>query len=186
MVAHTDASVPGFVRLATAADASAIADIQQAAWRDSFGSSWPAEFFSNLAASDLELQWARAVIAPPGPGHRVFVATQGDDVVGYCALAPSDDPDADGSDLSIVGWEILPAARGAGHGSRLLAAAADHGREVRAQALSTWVIAGDDARQGLLRAAGFEPDGAHRELALDEGWSSTSLALRQIRFAAGL
>lgn len=183
---ENDAPSAGFVRPATAADASAIAAVQREAWTMAFGQTWPAEFFASITATDAELQWARAVIAPPSPGHRVFVATQGNEVVGYCALAPSEDLDAEPGDWDIVGWEIDPRARRAGHSSRLLAAAADHGRLLAATSLSTWVIVGDDARQALLREVGFAPDGAHRELEVDQGWSPTPVTVRQIRFSSAL
>lgn len=161
---------PGFVRDATAADASSIAVVQSLCWRHDYD--WPESVFETLAATDPELQWARAVIAPPGPGYRLLVATagpgSGSPVVGYAALAPSADVNADDSIGEIVAWEVRPDMRGAGHGSRLLAAVADHARSVGARTLSVWIEPRDDHRQHVLRTAGFEPDGAHREVAMDE------------------
>ncbi len=177
---------PGFVRLASAGDAAAIASVQTAAWHAAFDGIWPAEIFESLAAADIEMQWARAVISPPGPGFRVLVATAGDAVVGYSAVAPAGDDDAGPADMELVAWEVAPPARGNGHGTRLLSAAVDHVRQLGGGTLMVWSLATDDARTGLLRACGFAPDGAHREVALADGWGGAQAAptLRQVRLWA--
>ena len=182
------ADAPGFVRLASAGDAAAIAGVQIAAWHEAFDNTWPAEIFESLATADIEMQWARAVISPPGPGFRVLVATAGDVVVGYGALAPADDDDVEPEDMELVAWEVAPPARGHGHGTRLLSAAVDHVRQLGGGSLIVWSLATDDARTSLLRACGFAPDGAHRELALADGWAGAQQAptLRQVRYWAAV
>lgn len=176
MVDQARSGEPGFVRDATAADASAIAQIQRDCWRHDY--SWPEEVFRELEDSDAELAWTRAVIAPPGPGFRLLVATSGSEVVGFAALAPSPDADATGETAEIVVWEVRPTDRGRGHASRLLAALADHARSVGARELTIWIAPSDDARQHVLRTTGFGPDGAHREIALD---TDDEVLVRQIR-----
>lgn len=176
--------VPGFVRDATAADASAVASIQATCWSHDY--TWPPEVFDALAASDPEMQWARAVIAPPGPGYRLLVATHGPDVVGFAALAPSTDPDAASGEVEIVAWEVLPEHRGHGHGSRLLAALADHARLIGATSVTIWIATADESRRYVLRDAGFAPDSAHRTVQLDDGWGTGELVLRQVRLATAV
>lgn len=174
----------GFVRDATAGDAAAIASIQATCWSHDY--QWPEEFHTALRESDPEMQWARAVIAPPGPGYRLIVATHDSQVVGYAALAPSQDGDAQAGELEIVAWEVLPAHRGHGHGSRLLAALADHGSLVGAHTLTIWIAPVDEARRFVLQDAGFAPDGAHRTIQVDAGWDAGELALRQVRLHCAL
>lgn len=181
MHVHPDAGA-GFVRDATAADASAVAAIQSECWSHDFD--WPAEVFAEFGHHDPEMQWARAVIAPPGPGHRLVVATQNSTVVGFAALAPSGDADAQPRDIEIVAWEVRPGFRRHGHGSRLLAAVADHARSVGADTLTIWISAADDPRRHVLHEAGFEADGAHRTLQLDTG--DSDVTVRQIRLVSGL
>jgi hypothetical protein len=53
-----------------------------------------------------------------------------------------------------------------GHGSRLLQACADTLRADRFVRATTWLNSNDDVRRGFLVSAGWEPDGAHRELDL--------------------
>ncbi len=175
------------VRDATAADASFVASIQLNCWRHDFD--WPDEIFAALAAADPEMQWARAVIAPPGPGYRLLVATSGSEIVGYGALAPSSDPDTQVGEVEIVAWEVSPQHRRLGHGSRLLAAMADHARAVSGRVLTIWTPAHDEVRRLVLTEAGFGPDGAHRTVALDAGAPEAEdviTDLRQVRLIAEL
>lgn len=175
---------PGFVRDATAADAEAIGSLQLACWQQDYD--WPEQVYQALGDEDLELQWARAVIAPPGPGHRVLVATSGHDetapVVGFAALAPSGDDDAEPTTSEILAWEVHPRHRGLGHGTRLLSALADHSRGLGAREITIWIAPDDDARQHILRSSGLSPDGAYRELASDGDVHS----IRQVRLGATL
>lgn len=182
----TNHNAPGFVRDATAADAAAIASIQTACWHLAYGETWPAEVFDSLSAQDLEMQWARAVIAPPGPGYRLLVATAGDQVVGFVALAPGADPDSQAGEAEMVAWEVHPEHQHSGHGGRLLNAAADHARGIGAHTLVIWLTHDDEARRSLLASAGFAPDGAHREVALADGWANSSVTMRQVRVLAAL
>ncbi|MBL6630878.1 MAG: GNAT family N-acetyltransferase [Candidatus Nanopelagicales bacterium] len=180
---------PGFVRPATAADATAIAMMQETCWRHDY--SWPESIFDAVTASDAELAWARAVIAPPGPAHRLVVATRDGQPVGFAGIAPCLDADAEPDTVEIVAWEVLPAERGAGHGSRLLAALADSATSVGARALSVWIATADDHRLHILRSAGFDSDGAHREIAYDDSDTddpagASPVTLRQIRLCAYL
>ena len=172
----------GFVRDATAADASAVADVQTRCWTHDYP--WPPEVFAALAASDLQMQWTRAVIAPPGPGYRLLVATHGAEVVGFGALAPSADVDADSQDAEIVVWEVDPQHRGHGHGSRLLTALADHARMIGVHTLTIWIAPEDESRRFVLREAGFQPDGAHRTVQLGDDWGGSEVELRQVRLHA--
>lgn len=174
----------GFVRDATAADASAVASVQTKCWTRDYD--WPVEVFTALAASDPEMQWARAVIAPPGPGYRLLVATHGGAVVGFGALAPSADADAEPGEAEIIAWEVDPDHRGHGHGSRLLAGLADHARSIGAHTLTIWIAPEDESRRFVLREAGFQPDGAHRTVQWGDVAGGTEIELRQVRLLAAV
>ena len=53
-----------------------------------------------------------------------------------------------------------------------------------ARELTIWIAPSDDARHHVLRTAGFGPDGAHREIALDtDGGDDEEVSERQIRMA---
>jgi GNAT superfamily N-acetyltransferase len=153
------------VRPARASDAGAVAAVQARAWRRAYPGVIPAGALDRLDPQQLEPHWRRAVTDPPSQRHAVFVACSGAAVVGFAAVAPSTDPDADPvADAELVALEVDPAHQRAGHGSRLLAAAAQRLRETGFTALRVWCPEPDGARRAFLDSAGLRPDGARRVL----------------------
>ena len=156
------------VRLARATDAEAIAAVQVRAWRDQYAGILPAAMLADLDVDAMAATWREAVVAPPTPAHRVAVAMAGPLVVGLLAWGPATDPDLDPvRDVEVLSLLVDPAVRSAGHGSRLLAAWADMSRDAGATGGCTWLPATDDLTREFLTSAGWGPDGAHRELALE-------------------
>lgn len=78
---HADVSV----RPATADDDAAITRVQLRAWRASHADVLGAETLENLDVTAVRDQWAAAISAPPSPAHRVLVACDGPQVVGFAA-----------------------------------------------------------------------------------------------------
>jgi GNAT superfamily N-acetyltransferase len=171
------------VRVAWADDAPMIAAVQLRAWRQSYAALLPAEAMAAVDADEFERTWREAIVSPPSARHRVLVALERNTVVGFAATAPSDDPDAEPSDGEIVAFHVDPDATGAGHGSRLVAAAADTLRADGFSHARIWLITGDDAVRGFLEPAGWAADGAHRQLDLTGDGTTT---LRQIRLQTDL
>ncbi len=171
------------VRVAWADDALAIGAVQARAWRETYASVLPAELLAEVDAAGLAEHWRTAIIAPPTAKHRVLVALDRNTVSGFAATAPSEDPDADPVDGEIVAFHVDPAAFGAGHGSRLLSAAADTLRADGFARARMWVVASDDALRAFVQSAGWSPDGAHRELDLT---GDGTARLRQVRLHTDL
>ena len=78
-------------------------------------------------------------------------------------IGPSADPDATDVDGELLVGGVSPAARRAGHGSRLLNATVDTAGLTGFARVRTWLLDTDEATRGFLQAAGFVPDGARRE-----------------------
>ena len=140
-------------RLARTSDVDDLVAIQMRAWT-AYGDLLPP-----LDAEELAAAWGDAIVRPPSPMHRVLVAVDGPDVVGYAAIAPADD--AVGEVLDLV---VDPAHVGHGHGSRLMAACIDHLREAGLTTAVTWLLADDEVRRRFFTSAGWGPDGASRTL----------------------
>jgi ribosomal protein S18 acetylase RimI-like enzyme len=177
------------VRTATAADADAVAAVQAAAWSRAYAGTLPAELLEALGGTEGAHRWRSAVVAPPTPRHRVLVADAEGRVVGLAAFGPAEDPDTDpGSDAELHALSVDPAQTGRGHGSRLVNAAAEHLSADGFRAVLVWlsVLDGDDPLRRLLVGAGWEPDGARRELDL-RGDGQVVLAQTRLRttLAAG-
>lgn len=148
------------VRSARPDDAERIAAVQLSTWRTAYG-------FLPTQALDVPLEqatalWLRAIEMPPTPGHRVLVATEGDDLVGFVASGPAEDDDVEAVEVGTLLVEPRWGRRG--HGSRLLAATVDHWRTDGAAMAVSWVWEQDTASRSFLTGAGWGPDGSARGL----------------------
>jgi len=172
------------VRTAWPADAPAIAAVQVTAWRSSYDGLLPAEVLAQLDPEPLADRWSSSLEKPGDARNRVLVALERASVRGFAVTGPSPDPDADPvADGEIAELVIEPAARGAGHGSRLLQACADTLRADRFTRATTWLASGDDALRTFLSEAGWAPDGAHRELDLR---GDAQVRVKQVRLHTDL
>jgi GNAT superfamily N-acetyltransferase len=160
-------SADASVRAATAADAGAMGRVQAVAWRSSYGDVLPADTLAGLEPERLGDVWRDAVVRPPSGAHRVLVALAAGELVGFAAIGPSEGPQPEVGEL--VALVVAPGAQHAGHGSRLLNAAADRLRDVGFEQVVAWVLAGDEVRLRFLTAAGFALDGAERTFAAASG-----------------
>ena len=155
------------VRAARGGDADALARVQARAWRLDYRGILPDDDLATLPESEFAQRWRQATDDPPSARHHVLVACAGPDVVGLATLTPADDPDRDPAiDAEVAALVVDPDHRGRGHGSRLLAAAADHLRADGVTTAVAWVDADADAARSFLESAGWAPDGAHRSLDL--------------------
>ena len=147
------------VRPARPQDAERVAAVQLSTWRTAY-SFLPTEALE-VPLEQAAALWLRAIELPPTATHRVLVAMEADELVGFAASGPADD-DVEAVEVSTLLVEPRWGRRG--HGSRLLAATVDHWREDGAQTAVSWVWERDVASQAFLTGAGWEPDGAARGL----------------------
>jgi GNAT superfamily N-acetyltransferase len=171
------------VRIAWAADAEGVGRVQARAWTASYGGVLPPALLAEVDATGFAEVWREAITRPPSARHRVLVALSEDVVVGFAATAPNEDPDATPGDGEVVAFHVDPATTRAGHGSRLLSAAADTLRQDGFRLGRVWLVASDDPQRAFFVSAGWAPDGAHRELDLR---GDGSARLRQVRLHADL
>lgn len=182
------ADVQPFVRRARLADAEAFATVQHRSWAHGaaqHGLPEPPELDEMVRA------WERAITVPPSPRHHSWVAIDrsaaGEVVHGAAATAPSSDPDLDAERcVEVVVLAVDPAARGLGHGSRLVAAAMDAATVDGALEAVAWVGSDDDVTRRFLEAGGWVADGAFRTLTDDSATRDSVGELRQVRLATSL
>jgi GNAT superfamily N-acetyltransferase len=159
------------VRPARPADAERVAAVQQQTWLQAYADLLPAPVLE-LPRERAAAVWLHAVEAPPTPEHRLLVALDGDDLVGFAASGP--DEDVDGA-VELASLLVLPRWGRRGHGSRLLAASVQGWQEQGRTLALCWVFERDPATRSFLTGAGWEADGATR--GLDTG----EQVLRQVR-----
>jgi len=152
------------VRPARAGDAEQVARLQLGTWRTAYADLLPPETLE-LPEEQVAALWLRAVEVPPSPQHRVLVATERAEVVGFAALAPAQDDGLDPATTGEVAALLVEPRWGRrGHGSRLLAAAVDTWRADGVRTAVLWAWERDTATRSFLASAGWEPDGAVRGL----------------------
>jgi GNAT superfamily N-acetyltransferase len=159
------------VRAAEPSDAAGIARIQLDTWRAAYADLLPAEVLADLDAEETELVWRQTV--EQGPAH-VFVAVEGDWLVGFCAagVAPEDEtaaadgtPAKDSATVALVATLLVEPRWGRrGHGGRLLAEAGRVLREAGSTRGIAWVPEPDKASRRFFERAGWVADGTVRTL----------------------
>lgn len=171
------------VRLAWAADASAIASIQVAVWRQDHADQLSGRL-DEVGVDEIADQWRQAVSRPSDARQRVLVALERASVRGFTTTSPSTDGDADAAlDAALGDLVVRPDARTRGHASRLLHAAVDTMRSDGFARATTWVGASDQVLRDFLVAQGWALDGAHRELDLD---GDRRIVVTQVRLHTAL
>ena len=143
------------VRPARAADAELVARVQLETWDKAYAGLLPP---LDLRLDQVAAVWLNAIEAPPSAQHRVLVACELDQVVGFAACEPAEDA----AELSTLLVEPTWGRRG--HGSRLLAACADLWRDDQVPLAVTWVLEEDAVMRAFLESAGWAADGASRDL----------------------
>jgi ribosomal protein S18 acetylase RimI-like enzyme len=144
-------------------DTPAVGLVQAIVWREAYAEVLPAEVLETFEPQAFASVWRQSLAAPPQGVYRLLAACAGDQVVGFAAIGPSQDPDASPGTGELSALGVHPQARRVGHGSRLLNAAVDTLRGAGADRLHTWVLASDEATRAFLLDAGLDPDGAFRD-----------------------
>jgi ribosomal protein S18 acetylase RimI-like enzyme len=170
--------------VAWADDAAGIAAVQVRAWRREYAGVLPGQLLDELDAEQFTAAWAQSLNAPQDARNRVLVALERSTVRGFAVTRPATDPDADPvADGEVAELTVDPDHTRQGHGSRLVHACADTLRADRFRTALVWLNADDDARRGFLTAAGWAPDGAHRELDLH---GDGTVRVKQVRLHTDL
>ncbi len=170
------------VRSARESDAPAVGAVQAAVWQDAYAGVVPEPVLAEFQPAAFARAWRSGLSAPPEGVHRLLVACAGEQVVGFAAVGPSQDPDASPLTADLTALGVHPSARRQGHGSRLLNAAVDTLRAEGAETLHVWALAGDEDTRAFLTRAGLSPDGAFRDRVV----SPEGATAREVRLVAAL
>jgi len=170
------------VRIARPGDVPAVGLVQAAVWRDAYTAVLSPEVLEQFEGPAFARVWRASLATRPSPRHELLVACAGEQVVGFAAVGPSADADADDAQGELLALGVHPAARRAGHGSRLLNAAVDTLRGRQFERLTGWVLREDEATRAFLVASGLSPDGAYRDRVV----GADGTVVREVRLVADL
>lgn len=171
------------VRLAMPQEANVIAALQRRAWAsDPVGT----QALAQISDDEMIEAWRLSIERPPLATYRVLVAVHDDgtklgQVVGFAAIGPSDDEDADPSDALVAEFVVDDDAEPI-HADQLINAIGDTLRADGFWRATWWLKTTDDAMRAFLTQAGWAPDGAHRTIGTDEAGE----LLRQVRLHTSL
>ena len=165
------------MRSAVAADAWSIARLHIASWRAAYAAELPPSFLAALDEGTRTQQWRERLSVAT---TRVLLAEREGRVVGFCAHGPCHHADLT-SAWEIYGLHVSPELRGSGIGSRLFAAACEHGRQAGAGVLALWVVKTNSAARRFYESKFMQPDSIEkpRELAPD-------VVLYEVRYRTAL
>jgi GNAT superfamily N-acetyltransferase len=168
------------VRPARPEDAERVARVQLSTWRTAYARLLPPEAL-DVPEEQAAALWLGAVERPPTPQHRLLVAMERDELVGFAASGPASDEGLDqATTVELLTLLVEPRWGRRGHGSRLVAAGVDHWRGAGFSTAVAWAWERDAATRAFLSGSGWEPDGATR--GLDTG----AEVQRQVRFHTDL
>lgn len=137
------------VRPAVPADGAAIAAVQLATWRATYGE-WIPDVVAALDLDRTAANWARAAV---DPDQRVTVAERDGRVVGYAHSGPPDDADDVGRELHAL--YVLPEQQGGGVGRALVEDAFAAAGEA---AWVVWSLERYAPARAFYERLGFRPD----------------------------
>ncbi|HKW72804.1 MAG TPA: GNAT family N-acetyltransferase [Candidatus Dormibacteraeota bacterium] len=124
------------VRVATRADATAIAHVHVATWRSAYRDVLPADFLTSLSESQYEERWTRTL---GDPATRIYVAESASGIVGFASAGPERAGET-GFAGELYAIYVLQEAQGHGHGRRLVSAAVGGLRELGLADMIVWVL----------------------------------------------
>jgi GNAT superfamily N-acetyltransferase len=146
---------PGIViRRAAPRDAEAIARVRIDGWRTSYRGLIPAAYLDGMQVDASTALWDKILAAGPNPAS-VFVASHGDEVIGFAAGSLLAEPKF-GLNAELTAVYLRREFQRVGLGRRLIAAVVDGQRALGATGMIVWVIAANKPARTFYEALGAE------------------------------
>lgn len=154
------------MRIAAASfeNARDVAAVHVTSWQSAYRGFFPPEYLANLSVEAREATW-RQVLAD---GHsELFVAVEGDAVIGFVSFGPCRDEAAPSDRGEVWAIYVAPNAWSTGVGQALWRAASERLRTLGFRSVSLWVIEGNERARRFYSAAGFDVEaGSQKEFEL--------------------
>lgn len=142
------------LRRAAPHDAEAIARVRIDGWRTSYRGLIPAAYLDGMQVDASTALWEKILTAGPNPAS-VFVATHGDEVVGFAAGNKLAEPRY-GLNAELTAVYLRREFQRVGLGRRLIAAVVDAQRPLGATGMIVWLIAANKPARAFYEALGAE------------------------------
>ena len=168
------------IRKAVLKDASAIATVHVAAWKEAYRGIVADDVLNNLSIQRRTEQWTNSLSDETHPYHRAFVAEMNSQVVGFSNFGAPQLKDL-GFDGELFAIYILKAAHEIGVGRSLVQAVVNGLREIGSKSMMVWVLKDNPARGFYERLGGvylYEKPiqiGADELMEVAYGWRDLSI-----------
>ena len=151
------------IRLATLADAPALAAVHIRSWQWAYRGQLSDEYLDRMSESlDQRIEARRTELANLPPAARWWVAEQDGQLVGFAMTEPSRDADAPTLTGEVRAIYLAYAAAGKGIGRALFAHAVADLRQRGYRQATLWVLESNARARRFYEAASFAPDGARK------------------------
>jgi GNAT superfamily N-acetyltransferase len=167
-------SVP-VVRVATAADADAIAGVHVASWQAAYAGLLPAQPLAAVSVERRASLW-RDVLSDATGWPAVHVAVIDDAVAGFVAVDRGREEGADPTLGELVGLYVEPVSWRRGIGRVLHDAALDRLSTAGFTNVMLWVLVGNERARRFYLSRGWSDDDAHKS----ETWGGVQLDQRRM------
>ena len=144
------------MRVATAADAPAIAELHLASHLVAYRGLVPDHLLDQGGLGARTAHWAHAIAG----GVTVFLLEDGGRLAAFCSVEPTRDPDDDPARVAFIeSLHARPELRGRGYGTILLRRALAWARASGREELTLHVVDGNTPAQRFYEGHGFAADG---------------------------
>lgn len=163
------------VRLARAADAEAIAQVQRESWRTSYAGILPLDVIASHAGTSDAIAWKRRIGRQPSDAA-TWIAERSGKAVGFASCGPARD-ELHGLDAEIYALYVLQEQQRRGVGRELVRACAKHFARQGLFSFYLWVLKANRARMFYGALGGEEVGekverlGRHDFAEVAYGWS---------------
>ena len=160
-------------------DVSGIACVHVRSWQVAYRGHVPDDFLESLDVEKRASMWREVA---QDPRKIIVVAEESEaNIVGFSALSPSRDPDADPGTAEVSAIYVHPEKWAKGIGQALLAASLTEVRKREFNQLTLWVLAANQQARSFYEKFGFIQDGATKD---DDRWGS--FVIREVRYRLDL
>jgi ribosomal protein S18 acetylase RimI-like enzyme len=148
------------IRVATVSDAASVGRVHVESWKVAYRGIMPADRIAKMDLPTRTAFWAERIAVREWP---VFVIEDRGQVVAFCHMIPSPDPDDDAQKTGhITSIHVLPDLRSHGHGRALLAQAFAEFRRRGYADVTLWVLEENASARRFYEKVGFRADGGRK------------------------
>lgn len=149
------------IRLATLADAEAIAHVHVRTWQTAYRGLVPDDYLDGLSVEQRSEVW-RGMLADPQPNEPVWVAERRGQVTAFAGAGPSRDEDAHERTGELYAIYVLAEHQDVGVGRELMHVATSWLAD-RFDAATLWVLDSNARTRRFYERLGWSADGATKE-----------------------